>query len=170
VSITELIDIPERWWQFPQQPQRHPWRPVTYSHLTNHYWTLGFQQFDAADWRAPVEFRHPYFDTRLVRYLLRVPALPQFANKSLLREAMRGKLPECVRMRPKTVLAEEPRHLYADWVHRDNTPGPQLARYVDRTKVMRLLPELRSAEGATLEIRLIALNHWLQRYKQEVLA
>ena len=98
-SIAERIDIPKRWWQFPEQPQRHPWRPSTYSQLTNHYWTLGFQQNDAANWRAPIEFRYPYFDIRLVRYLLRVPVLPWFSNKALLREAMRGKLPEIVRKR-----------------------------------------------------------------------
>ena len=101
--------------------QRHPWRPSTYSQLTNHFWTVGFQQYDAANWRAPVEFRYPYFDTRLVRYLLRVPVLPWFSNKALLREAMRGRLPEIVRKRPKAPLAGEPNHPYADWVRRDNS-------------------------------------------------
>ena len=43
-SIAERIDIPKRWWQFPCRPQTHPWRPRTYSQLTNHYWTLNFQQ------------------------------------------------------------------------------------------------------------------------------
>ena len=122
-SIAERIDIPKRWWQFPIRPQTHPWRPRTYSQLTDHYWTLGFQQYDAANWRAPVEFRYPYFDIRLVRYLLRVPVLPWFSNKALLREAMRGRLPETVRARPKAPVAGEPRHSYADWVHGNNTPG-----------------------------------------------
>ena len=33
-SIAERIDIPKRWWQFPSRPQTHPWRPHTYSQLT----------------------------------------------------------------------------------------------------------------------------------------
>jgi asparagine synthase (glutamine-hydrolysing) len=164
-SITERIDIPKRWWQFPEQPPRHPWRPSTYSQLTDHYWTLGFQQNDAANWRAAVEFRYPYFDIRLVRYLLRVPVLPPLcSNKALLREAMRDKLPEIVRTRPKAPLAGEPKHLYADWVRCKNRPEAHLSRYVDTSRVtLLLLPE---RQEATMAQRLIALNHWLQGYKQ----
>jgi asparagine synthase (glutamine-hydrolysing) len=167
-SIVERIDIPNRWWQFANQPQTHPWRPRTYSQLTDHYWTLGFTQYDAAYWRAPVEFRYPYFDVRLVRYLLRVPVLPLLcSNKALLRESMRGRLPEIVRTRPKAPLAGEPKHSYADWVHRNDTPGPQLARYVDTKAVMRLLSEAGSGDRTTMAQRLIALNHWLRCYRQQ---
>jgi asparagine synthase (glutamine-hydrolysing) len=164
-SIKEQVEIPNGWWQFSDQPQRHPWRPRTYSQLTNHYWTLGFQQYDAANRHAPVEFRYPYFDTRLVRYLLRVPVLPCFSDKGLLRQAMCGRLPESVRMRPKTLLASDPKHCYAAWVHRDNRPGARLARYVDTSRVLRLGPG-KGGEGATLAHRLIALNHWLERCEQ----
>jgi asparagine synthase (glutamine-hydrolysing) len=168
-SITEHIKIPKQWWQFPNQPQKHPWRPHTYSYLTSHYWTLGFQQYDAANWHAPVEFRYPYFDIRLVRYLLRVPVLPLWSsNKGLLREAMRGKLPELVRIRPKAPLAGEPGHSYADWVLRNNMPGAQVARYVDANRVTRLLGETGSDQEAAVAQRLIALNHWLERHKQRI--
>ncbi len=160
-SVAEHVDIPKRWWQFPDHPQTHAWRPRAYSQLTNHYWTLGFNAYDAANWHASVEFRYPYFDIRLVRYLLRVPVLPWCSNKTLLREAMRGRLPESVRTRPKAPLAGKPSHSYADWVHRNDTPGAQLGRYVDTSKVTRLLlPETAMAQ------RLIALNHWLHCYKQ----
>jgi asparagine synthase (glutamine-hydrolysing) len=159
-SIKEQIDIPKRWWQFPTAPKKHRWRPRTYSQLTNHYWTLSFQLLDAANWHAPVEFRYPYFDIRLVRYLLRVPVLPWFANKALLREAMRGSLPEAVRMRPKAPLAGDPIHSYADWVDRINTSG-RFGRYVDTSKIQRLMPRADSSEGFAMAQRLIALNHWL---------
>ena len=167
-SIVERIKIPDRWWQFSDQPQTHPWRPSTYSRLTDYYWTLHFQRNDAANWRAPVEFRYPYFDKRLVQYLLRVPAIPRFSNKALLREAMRGKLPHSVRIRPKAPLAGEPKHCYADWVHRNSAPGRLLARYVDITKVGPLLcPAEGSSQETTMSQRVIALNHWLQSYKQQ---
>ena len=112
-----------------------------------------------------MEFRYPYFDIRLVQYLLRVPVLPWFSNKALLREAMRGRLPESVRVRPKAPMAGEPNHSYAEWVHGNNTPGPQLARYVDTSRVMRLVPEPGGSEGTRVAQRLIALNHWLECYK-----
>jgi asparagine synthase (glutamine-hydrolysing) len=163
-ELAGLIKIPKQWWQFPTQRQTHPWRPYTYSQLTDHFWTIGFQQFDAANWRAPVEFRYPYFDLRLVRYLLRVPVLPSFSNKALLREAMLGKLPETVRVRPKAPLAGEPKHSYADWVHSKKMPDPRLTRYVDARRAMWPLPARGTLRGINIEHRLIALNHWLERY------
>lgn len=163
-SIAERVSIPKQWSQFPDQCQTHPWRPHAYSHLTDHFWTLGFQSYDAANWHAPIEFRYPYFDIRLVRYLLRVPVLPWCSSKTLLREAMQGKLPECVRTRAKTPLAGSPRHSYADWVRRNDTPGAQFARYVDTSRVTRLPPETGSSKQTAMAQRLISLNHWLRRY------
>jgi len=51
--------------------------------------------------RVPVEVQRPYFDLRLVRFLLRLPPVPWCADKELLRVAMQGVLPEQVRCRPK---------------------------------------------------------------------
>ena len=50
---------------------------------------------------CPVVFRHPFFDVRLLTYLLGIPPIPWFLNKKILRDAMRGKTPEPVRRRPK---------------------------------------------------------------------
>ena len=167
-SIAEHVDIPTRWWQFPTRPRMHAWRPQTYSSVTDPYWVIGFQQEDAAYWDVPLEFRYPYFDIRLVRYLLRVPVVPGFSNKRLLREVMRGKLPEMVRLRPKATLAGKPKHLYADWVCRSNRPGPELARYVDTSRLARLIAEPVRSERKPMEHCLIALNRWLQCYKEQL--
>ena len=48
--------------------------------------------------------RHPFCDTRLVAFLLGLPNCFT-SGKRLMREAMRGRLPESVRIRPKTALA-----------------------------------------------------------------
>jgi asparagine synthase (glutamine-hydrolysing) len=50
----------------------------------------------------PLRVLFPYFDLRLVEYVWSVPAFPWRSGKQLLREAMRGRLPETVRLRPKT--------------------------------------------------------------------
>jgi asparagine synthase (glutamine-hydrolysing) len=160
-SIAEQIEIPKQWWQFPTSPPKHPWRPTAYASLTNYYWTLCFQSADAANWRAPIECRYPYFDVRVVRYLLRVPVLPWSSNKGLLREAMRGMLPEVVRLRPKAPVPGYAVHSYADWVRCDNTPALQLARYVDSKRIIPHRERTSSAESA-LEHRLILLNRWLK--------
>lgn len=164
-KIVENVNIPTGWWQYSEQPARHPWRPRVYSQLTDHYWTLGFQQYDPAQWHAPIEFRYPYFDLRLVRYLLRVPVLPWASNKGLLREAMRGRLHEVARVRSKAPLAGKPVHDYADWVKRTRKIGPELERYVDRGRAMSLLLDFDRGAAAAIKQRLIALDHWLQRYR-----
>jgi hypothetical protein len=53
--------------------------------------------------RRPVVARYPFYDLRLVQYLLGIPNF-MLARKAVLREAMRAKLPESVRSRPKTSL------------------------------------------------------------------
>ena len=153
------------WRQFPEQRRRHPWRPSVYSRLTDHYWALAFQQYDAANWRAPIEFRFPYFDLRLVEYLLRVPVLPWASNKGLLRRAMCDKLPENVRIRPKAPLAGQPVHSYADWVQEKKKIGSDLERYVDAAKAALVLSGPDRDPVATIKQRIVAIDHWLERYR-----
>lgn len=78
----------------------------TYHQLSRPW--LGAGLFEAYERLAlPVIVRHPYFDLRLVRLLLSAPNCLK-ASKWLLRESMRGRLPESVRTRPKTPLAGDP--------------------------------------------------------------
>lgn len=64
-------------------------------------WPVLFERSDPAVTGLPLEMRHPYFDLRLLRFLLRLPELPWCVDKTLLRVALRGVLPEAVRTRPK---------------------------------------------------------------------
>jgi len=71
-----------------------------------------FESNDPGTTRFPVEVRFPYMDVRVARYLLAVPPVPWCADKYLVREAMRGRLPEPVRRRPKAPLAGDPAFEY----------------------------------------------------------
>ncbi|MCP4307851.1 MAG: asparagine synthetase B [bacterium] len=159
-DVRARIDIPCKWWQFPEKPLTHPWRPRAYEQLIDPYWTLGFQELDIANVAAPVEFRFPYFDIRLVRFLLRVPVLPWCVNKILLREAMQGRLPEDVRARPKTPLRDYPEHGTADWVLAQTIPGERLAKYLGSGH------QTPTDEWTPLDApdHIIALDHWLKSY------
>jgi len=165
-SVAQCIEIPTKWWQFSDQPGKHEWRPQAYSMLTNYYWTLGFGVNDASNWHAPLEFVYPYFDLRMVRYLLRVPVLPWCADKMLLRQSMSGKLPGAVIARPKAPVRGEPKHSYSSWVSTKNLPSVKWAKYVDRKYAGCLLGSKSADFGDDLSIthRLIALNHWLRHY------
>ena len=64
-----------------------------------------FQDYEVLN--LPVVVRHPFFDVRLVQYLL---GLPSFIKKDkwILRQAMRGRLPVPILERPKTPLVGDP--------------------------------------------------------------
>ncbi len=72
------------------------------------HWSLLFEAFDQAATRQPLEHNHPFFDLRVVNYLLRVPPLPWHINKLLLRRVLAGRVPESVRTRPKAVFEISP--------------------------------------------------------------
>jgi asparagine synthase (glutamine-hydrolysing) len=79
------------------------------------WWTSTFESLDPGVTRRPVELRYPFFDVRLASFLLRLPSFPWCLNKHVLRTAMKGRLPESVRIRPKTPLASSPVAPGAQW-------------------------------------------------------
>lgn len=59
--------------------------------------------------KMPMVARHPLCDLRLVEFMLSIPR-PLTLDKRIVRESMRGRLPEAVRTRPKTPLAGDGIH------------------------------------------------------------
>jgi asparagine synthase (glutamine-hydrolysing) len=103
---------------------------------------------------------HPFWDIRLVRFLLAVPAVPWCREKYLIRTALKGVLPEAVRQRPKSPVPGLP---YLLRVRRFPDPGlpdvPALAAFVN-------LKELPKWPGHTREntdhiLRVLSLHYWL---------
>jgi len=101
----------ERWEQhrplgIPEK--RHSTRPKAYASMLLPHWTKMFELHDPGVTHAPVQVHYPFLDLRIVDFLLGIPAFPWIFNKTLLRKAMRGRLPEEIRTRPKTPLAADP--------------------------------------------------------------
>ena len=65
----------------------HPGRPTAVSNLDPNFWGALFESYDAGNRFLPTEYRHPFLDTRLVRFALRIPPAPWYVNKFLLRSA-----------------------------------------------------------------------------------
>ncbi len=117
----------------------------------------------------PVEFRHPFFDLRLMKYLLAIPPMPWYMNKALQRIGARGILPEAVRLRPKAplpgdILLELLRQRGMEWVDRFE-PTSEVARYVNRDAIPRVLGEQNRDEAWT-NLRPLSLNYWLQNLRE----
>jgi asparagine synthase (glutamine-hydrolysing) len=160
-------DLRERWDDYWNDlPEIHPTRPQAHSLLLAPGWQRLNEYTDPAAMRARIEYRNPYLDIPLVRFLLRVPPMPWFAEKELPREAMRGRLPELARLRRKTPIGMDPAHIWIDRqrgeLQRLIEQSPELDRWVDR----RALGEsLRSPNRSLYDSFLITLPlclaHWL---------
>jgi asparagine synthase (glutamine-hydrolysing) len=86
----------------------HPWRPEAFRSLTMTIWPAVFESFDESMTGHPIEYAVPYFDADLLAFLFSLPPMPHFADKDIVRRAMRGWLPDDVRLRPKTPLPADP--------------------------------------------------------------
>jgi asparagine synthase (glutamine-hydrolysing) len=157
----------ERWSELHQPGDTaHSFHPIGYDSLSCGYWSGVFDQEDAAWTGAPVELRAPFFDQRLIAYLLRLPPMPWCMEKELLTRAMQGVLPEAVRRRPKTALAEDPVAAFVRnerWRPVIPKPDEALAGFVD---LKRFASALENARGPALwvDLRPVSLNYWLQSH------
>jgi asparagine synthase (glutamine-hydrolysing) len=148
-----------------QRMKSHRLRPQAYRRLISAPWGWCFESSDPGVTGMPVETRYPFLDRRIVEYLLAIPPIPWFLGKTLLRETMRGTLPEKVRHRPKTALPADPlrAHLKAashlEW--ESLPPVAELARCVDRAAVPPMAGA--SDEDPWLNVRPHCLNYWLTR-------
>jgi asparagine synthase (glutamine-hydrolysing) len=137
----------------------HPWHPSAVASFSDAIWPALFASFDDEETLAPIAWRHPYLDLRVLEFLLMVPPVPWARRKLLLREAMRGRLPDAILARRKTPLAESPA---ASPIAAHGLPAlsstRQLARYVD----LSALPKAPlSGSGLDRLIAVHALDHWL---------
>jgi asparagine synthase (glutamine-hydrolysing) len=162
-DLESRLELHARWNNYYRPPQTvHPVRPLNYAllHIPGEFQDL-FRSVDAESTRTPVEVRFPFMDLRVLRYFLTVPSIPWCRNKYLLRQAMKGWLPDAVLRRPKTGV---PHTLTKDQVrHTMMTPlkpAPEFSRYVDTVKLPTAINDNIWAVGSILLARL--LNHWLQ--------
>lgn len=164
-ELCARLPLEERWREHHQAaPTVHPLRPAGYAALLAPEWPELFASLDPGATGVPVEFRHPYFDLRVVRFLLRLPPVPLCTDKEIVRVAMRGLLPDEVRLRPKTPLPAEPVPLLLRqnpdrwWNH--IAPSPRLARYVEWSRVPHLTGDEDYSE-AWRHLLPVSLNLWL---------
>lgn len=146
----------------------HSEHPAGYASLFFPQWRSMFESVDAAYTRAALDVRYPFLDLRVVRYLLSISAMPWFFRKLLLREAMRGRLPEKIRKRakipPKRDAKSFPLKKPSD-LSRENF-WPELQRYVDR-KAFEMASCNVNPETAEMDTRVWCLGLWLMGLRLE---
>ena len=167
-EFSRRANLRARWEEENRPPKgwpTHPIHPRAHANLALPIWTHLFEQDDPGATRCLVETRYPFLDLRVVNFLLALPPFPWLYKKTLVREAMAGRLPERIRTRPKTPLQGDPvsaklRLTGAD--HLKEMPWcSDLERYVNRSAVVA--PHARmNQEQASDCLRPYCLNIWLQ--------
>jgi asparagine synthase (glutamine-hydrolysing) len=136
----------------------HPWHPSAMASFGSTLWQRMFADIDIEESLAPVVWRHPFLDLRVLQFMLSLPPVPWAYRKLVMREAMRSRLPTAILTRDKTALSADPMPV----VMRGRTLPPlqsteALARWID-------LPRLRAegTDSAWLEnlLRVHTLDHW----------
>jgi asparagine synthase (glutamine-hydrolysing) len=165
-DLEKRLDLRERWKALPRAtaPEAAV-RPMAYEAMVDPVWPTLFEGCDSGLTRVPVEVCHPFFDLRLVGFLLALPALPWCSDKELLREAARGILPDAVRLRRKSPLRADPliallQQPESAWV--DSFEGvPELGRFVERRRIPKVFGE-KDVWTAWIHLRPLSLNNWLR--------
>lgn len=167
-EFSRRFRLKERWketTELPKSWKAHPIHPRGHGSLALPQWTLLFEQDDPGATGYPVETRYPFLDLRMVNFLLAIPPFPWFFKKTLLREAMAGRLPESVRMREKTPLQGDP---VAAQIGRSGIAqlktvplNPEMSRYINALAVAEPHAKM-SSEELTLSLRPHCFNIWLQ--------
>jgi asparagine synthase (glutamine-hydrolysing) len=161
-------NLQERWEEWGEHPKltfEHPIHPKAHASLSLPQWTRMFELENAGVPRDPLEVRYPFLDLRIVNYLLALPPFPWFFQKMLLREAMAGRIPEAIRMRPKTPLQGDPvsaqlRRTGAELFNMIQW-SQEAERYIDRSSLAPLHGKM-AAEKISTDLRPHCLNIWLQ--------
>ena len=165
-ELDRKLDLGSRWKEMnrPAAPNDSI-RPEAWQQMVLPVWANFFEGYDASSTRMPLDVRHPFFDLRLVKFLIALPALPWSSDKELLRGAARGVLPNAVRLRRKCPLAADPivallQQPESAWLDRFEAV-PALERYVRRNYIPRLFRET-DIWTAWINLRPISLNYWLK--------
>jgi len=140
-------------------------RPIAQKQMTAPAWANLFEGFDSGTTRVAVAVSHPFFDLRLVNFLLALPTVPWCCDKELLRLAARGVLPEAVRLRRKSPLLADPlaallRRPDSAWVDRFE-PTRELEQYVIRQRIPSVF-EQNDPWSIWINLRPLSLNFWLR--------
>lgn len=136
---------------------RHPWRPRAVAGFNDPIWPAVFADFEFEESLGPLVLRHPFLDLRVLEFMLSVPTLPWAREKLLLREAMRGRLPDEVLSRSK--VPHESTLPFGDGLP-VLSRGGYLDRYVD---VSILSGENWSGRLRPKALAVHVLDHWLKR-------
>ena len=141
----------------------HPWHPGAVAWFNDPIWSAVFGDYEFEESLAPLVLRHPFLDLQVLQFMLSVPTVPWARDKLLIREAMRGRLPDEVLARKKAAITQV---AVTSPVRRHGlpalSPNSRLEGYVD---VRRLPSGTPSGHLLRQALAVHILDHWLTERK-----
>ena len=169
-DLIESTGLRERWAALEREEHRIPdpdmLRPEAYTRLRSGFWPRGFEAEHPSATGIPLTTRHPFFDERVVEFLLSVPPVQWANDKGILVAAMRGHLPDRVRRREKTPLAGDGYEIAFASTGRMRPTREDFCEesleYIDPEALFRVTDEM-DASDAWDWTRAYSLSLWLSR-------
>jgi asparagine synthase (glutamine-hydrolysing) len=160
------LNIKERWRAIDSPPpQSHPFNARAYNAMNDLSVGSVFEAVDATWTACHLEFRAPFMDRRLARFLLRIPPLPWAMEKFMVRRSQIGILPDEIRLRPKTPVLQDALLLHTSSGNFNPKPAcnlpPLVESLVRRQSVISNLKQSKD-QSLYLHLRPIALARWLE--------
>jgi asparagine synthase (glutamine-hydrolysing) len=164
-----LVDWERNW---PPEARDHP-RPDQYRALLGLDAARGIAGEDYFARRYGLELVEPYVDWDLADFVLSVPSYVFWnvgETKRLMREAMKGRIPESVRSRPRGGLLDS-FYIYGmdkriDWIKQRLFSGEaDWPRFAERSRIKAILERGKPGErGRMLLWQCLTYEMWLDRY------
>jgi hypothetical protein len=163
-DVGKKIGLRDRFAEITRKTWSHPFNPRAYWFFNGPTFSMAMEEQDATWTGVPIESRAPFLDRRLLRFLLRLPPVPWFMDKELIRRSQKGVLPEEIRLRGKTPLRLEPmlEHVASGkWRPRAPAKCPEpLDRLMDWEQ-LRASFESASGHELYMHARPVSLALWL---------
>ncbi len=145
-----------------------------YGMANSPFWSNVFEGLDPGMTGVPLKQVYPFFDLKLVEYLVSIPPIPWLVNKHLLRESMKGLLPEATRSRKKMVFkaagdyAAVMQSMVPVWIEDMVQNAPALERYVDKAELLRILGSERETDTRQVMAleKALGFAYWLRTSAQ----
>jgi asparagine synthase (glutamine-hydrolysing) len=174
-DFVKRTDAKARWREgnSPRVTPPHRTKPMAHASMHLPQWVNMFEMYNPGVTRSPVEVRYPFLDLRIMEYMLAIPSFPWAFQKTLLRAAMTGRLPEKIRRRPKTPLPSEPAgvalHQAGGFSGETENWCTETEQFVRRINYVSPKPGQPRAL-TEINLRPLCLNYWLRhsraiRYK-----
>jgi asparagine synthase (glutamine-hydrolysing) len=169
-DLAAELSLSSRWEDYWRVEDRHQPRVEARISLQRAYWPSWFEIQDAGSIGEQIDFRYPFFDRRLLEFVLRIPPIPWCVEKNMLRTCFRDCLPADLLIRPKSPLvlgevSSRSAQAVIEW-ERWRRPVSQLGRFVDLRKLPKHPPK--NHDELDRALLPLSLNWWLRDLENDV--